>query len=149
MKTFILLITLVFLHGCATPPGQMSDDDYNITRYHVNSDIPIALTSFNDGLRYCGGFNEVHNGIPNCLPPRPDGKVICDMYMAGINEGPSGFVIGRSDFIPAANGTDIELRVISMMANNEQVIKNWKMFIAGETDKVCPPYKGEPEDEFE
>ena len=148
MKYLILLLMITTIHSCATPPGQMSDDDYNITRYHVEADIPVALANFNDGLRYCGGYNEVHNGIPNCLPPRPDGKVVCDMYMAGINEGPSGFVIGRSDFIPSSNGTNIELRVRSMMANNEQVIKNWQMFIAGETEKACPPYKEEPEDEF-
>lgn len=146
MKYNLLFITLVvFLSGCATPPGKLTDSDFIIEKYSIETAVPDAVSSFYEGLRYCGeysggvmGFGVTHHGIPDCAPIKSDGMVVCDLYVGGAYGGRSNLVLGRVDFMPNKNGTSVELRVQSFAANKDNILKSWKYFIANESNKVCP-----------
>lgn len=95
----------VALTGCATPPGQLKDSDFNVRVIELPLHVKDAAANFRDGIRYCGsetGFIAVtHHGIPDCGSERSDGSMTCDMYVAqGFGMGRSQMVLGIVNFKP-------------------------------------------------
>ena len=99
---FPIIILLLFISGCATPPGKLNDSDFIIKKYSIDTTVSNALGYFYEGLRYCGpysggalGLGVTHHGTPECAPIKNNGTVVCDLYTER-----SSFVLGRVDFIP-------------------------------------------------
>ena len=143
MKRFALVLaTASVLSGCATPPGQLRDSDFNIRQ--VSLDIPArdAAANFRDGIRNCGsetGFIAVtHHGIPDCGPERSDGSMTCDLYMSqGFGMGRSEMVLGIVIFKPAGQGSTATLKVQTYAARSQNILNAWEKFAQGKHQDVC------------
>jgi hypothetical protein len=142
---FISLALAGLLAACAnTPPGQMQESDFVLRTVQLASPPPVTLSTFIDGLRYCGPESGgavfvIHHGVPECTPVRPDGSVTCDLYIGSAQGGRSNFVLGRADFTPSQSGSALALRVRASSANREKILSSWESFAKGEARKVCLP----------
>ena len=144
-KIFTITLLLLFLSGCATPPGKLDDSDFVIKKYTINIPIQDAVRNFYSGLRYCGpysggilGLGVTHHGIPECAPTKKNGTVVCDLYVGGADGGRTGVVLGRVNFKPYKTTTSVELRVQSYAAGTDDILNAWKLFIANRAVNVCP-----------
>lgn len=142
MRRFALLLLATALAGCATPPGQLRDSDFNIREVRLPLTAKDAAANFRDGIRYCGsetGFVAVtHHGIPDCGAERSDGSMTCDMYMAqGFGAGRSQMVLGIVSFKPAPGGSTTTLKVQNYAARNHNILNAWEKFTRGEHKEVC------------
>lgn len=137
---------LTILGACATPPGKLVDSDFIAKSVIVPGLVPDAVSTFYEGLRYCGPHSGgvifvIHHGVPDCAPMNPDGSVVCDLYIEGVYGGRSDFVLGRADFKPISGNTPktaVDFRVQSYAANKERILESWELFLRGNADKVCP-----------
>lgn len=137
-----LVAAAVVLTGCATPPGQLQDSDFNIRQ--VNLEIPAkdAAANFRDGIRYCGsqtGFVAVtHHGIPDCGAERSDGSMTCDLYLPqAFGMGRTEAVLGIVNFKPAPQGSTATLKVQTYVAKNQSILDAWEKFTRGKHLEVC------------
>ena len=131
------------LTGCATPPGRLNDSDFIKKTVYINVPPSDALSSFYEGLRYCGptsgGFiTTTQYGVPECLPMGSDGITTCDMFIGGFYGGRSDYVIGRVDFSPKGSGTSVDLRVQTYVANKGKILATWEGLIRNQARTVCP-----------
>lgn len=133
------------LAACAnTPPGQMQDSDFALRTVQLASPPPATLSTFIDGLRYCGPESGgvifvTHHGVPDCTPQRPDGSLTCDLYIGTAQGGRTNYVLGRADFMPSQAGSTLALRVRATAANRETILNSWEAFARGGARQVCPP----------
>ena len=139
MKNLVIAVSVIFLTSCAaTPPGQMKDSDFVIRTMELKSPPSATLTTFIDGMRYCGPISQggMH-GLPECTPARPDGSLTCDIY-APASTGRSNEVIGRVDISPHSTGSKLSLRVIPLyFGQTERTLNSWENFARGHANKVC------------
>ncbi len=146
MKIFHILFLvqgLALLSACATPAGKLKDSDFVSRTIEVQKPVSHTLSSFYEGLRFCGPESGgvvfvTHHGVPECSPMRPDGSAVCDLYMGGGNSGHSSLILGRADFTPTSQGSSITLRVQSYVAGKEKILDAWEKFINGKAKEVCP-----------
>ena len=96
-KLLFALCVAAFASGCATPPGQLRDSDFEIRSVAVAKPIKDVADDFRNGLRYCGSETGLvlvtHHGIADCGQGRSDGSMTCDMYM------PQGMGIDRKSVV--------------------------------------------------
>ncbi len=137
---FTIIFLLLLVSGCVTPPGKLTDSDFIIKKYSIDTTVSDALGYLYEGLRYCGpysggalGFGVTHHGTLECAPIKNNGIVACDLYVER-----SSTVLGRVDFIPNKNGTSVELRVQSYAAGTDDILNAWQKFIANQSNEVCP-----------
>ena len=130
------------LTGCATPPGRLNDSDFVKKTIYVNVPPSDALTSFYEGMRYCGPESGgivfvTHHGVPECMPMRRNGTITCDIYIGAIH-GRANFVLGRADFAPKGSGTSVDLRVQTYVGNKGKILATWEGLIRNQARTVCP-----------
>lgn len=138
----MLIALLTAVTGCATPPGQLTDSDFVIKKYTVETSVTESASNLYEGLRYCGPHsNGTHHGVPECAPTKKDGSVICDLYIGGGYGGRSDLVLGRIDLIPNNTGTTVELRAQTFAANIDDIFNSWMKFIDNNAGEACqkPP----------
>jgi hypothetical protein len=139
----IFLLFIFAVSGCVTHPGNLEESDFVSKSLQLEVPVTYALSTFYDGLRYCGPesggvvFVTLH-GVPECAPIRPDGSAVCDLYVRSAYGGRSNLVLGRADFTPKAGATSVTFRVQSFVGNKERILTAWEMFAKGEAKKVCP-----------
>jgi hypothetical protein len=144
--TYITLAIMVsILSACATPPGKLKDSDFVMRTVNLKQPVSQSVSSFYDGLRYCGPESGglvfvTHHGVPECAPPHPDGSTVCDLYIGRVGAGRSDNVLGRADFSPSETGTTVVLRVQSYVANKEKILDAWEKFSRGQAKEVCPEH---------
>lgn len=130
---------VILLTACAdtTPPGKLKDIDFVSRTVEIQSPVPQAVSTFYEGLRYCGPFSggvfstTFLGGVPTCSPPRSDGTVVCDVIYGS-------YILGRADFTPTSRGTSAVLRVRAEQVGKEFTINAWERFLHGEAKRVCP-----------
>lgn len=137
-----LLLLAISVAGCTTPPGQLKNSDFVLRSVDLQRPVSNVVSDFYQGLRYCGPSSGgiifvTHYGVPECSPSRPDGTVVCDLYVGGAYGGRSNVVLGRADFIPIKEGTRLELRIRNYAANKKTILDAWKQFATGQAHKVC------------
>jgi len=142
MKTVLMAACVVALVGCATPPGKLTDADFNIREVALAMPAKDAAANFRDGIRYCGSETGlvavVHHGIPDCGQERSDGSLTCDMYLpSGMGMGRSELVLGIVSFKPSATGSTATLKVQTYAARNHNVLNAWEKFAQGKHQDVC------------
>lgn len=143
MKVIILALCTAVLTSCATPPGRLTDADFEIRRLQVPMPTKDAAANFRDGLRYCGsetGFGFVtHHGVPDCGPERSDGSLTCDLYLPkGLGMGRSDLVLGIVEFRPTgAAGSAATLKVQTYVAKRQDILNAWEKFVLGKQKEVC------------
>jgi hypothetical protein len=130
------------LLGCVTPPGQLTDADFDSRTLDIQQSVPQSVSSFYDGFRHCGpisgaGLFKVAHGAPECGPPRPDGTAICDIYV-GTSKASTGVILGRADFQPSQSGTLVVLRIQKRMADKQEILGTWEKFVYGQARLACP-----------
>lgn len=137
-----LLLLVLLLTACATPPGKLTDSDFTSRTVTLDTSIPASLDNMHQGFRFCGPesggliFVTLH-GSPVCLPARQDGFVLCDVYV-GSRARPSDFVLGRIELSPTLAGTSAVLRVQTWAHGTDDVLRSWEMFLRGRGKEVCP-----------
>lgn len=143
MKAFSLFATVLFLTGCATPPGKLTDSDFVIRRIEVAQPTRDVAANFRDGLRYCGSETGIgfvtHHGIPDCGPERSNGSLVCDMYVPqGFGAGRSELVLGIVEFKSlASNSTEVILKVQTFVAKKNAILNAWEKFAEGRHKDIC------------
>jgi hypothetical protein len=138
----ICSITVAALAGCATAPGQIQDSEFLSKSIVIDIPVAQALVNFEEGFRQCGFESPgvvfaVHYGEPVCTRMRPDGTVVCDVYIRTL-AGRSPRVHGRVDFTPVSdNSTNAVLRVLSS-ANRLAILDAWERFLRWSPKSTCP-----------
>lgn len=144
-RIFGLFCTSLLLSACATPPGQLKEADFVSRTVKIPVPVPVAVSSFYDGLRYCGPETSglvlvtAYHGIPDCSPARPDGSTTCDLYLANGLGGRSSHVLGRADFAPVPEGTILTLRIQKYIAPRTQQpsFDAWEKMARGAAKEAC------------
>lgn len=144
-KIFTLIFFVVVIISCAkpTPPGQLNESDFVLKKFYVDIPIAQASTQLREGFRYCGPESGglifvTHHGVPDFMPPKKDGSILCDIYAGQVGGGRSGWVLGRIEMKPRNEGTDVALRVQAYVANKDAILNSWEMFLHGRAKEVCP-----------
>ncbi|OPY84604.1 MAG: hypothetical protein A4E65_00249 [Syntrophorhabdus sp. PtaU1.Bin153] len=140
-KCLVIAVLSLLLVSCFTPPGKLKDTDFVSKQVSLNTSVPESVANMLDGFRYCGPESGglifvTHHGTPNCLPPKSDGSVVCDIY-AGSNVS-GGPVLGRVDLSPAPTGTIGVLRIQTWIGNKDKILTSWEMFLRAKAKEVCP-----------
>jgi len=143
MMRLIIIIYAITVASCATPPGKLKESDFLSKEIVLNIPVSKALNQLHQGLRYCGPSSGgvvfvTHHGIAECTAVQEDGSVICDMYGEGTFGGRSDFVLGRIELKPIGIGTSAILRVQTIVAHQENILKSWETFLRGRAKDVCP-----------
>ncbi len=135
MRIFLMLLICITLAACSMMPRQAKDGDF-LTK-HVSANAPVTETYANwqQGLRYCG-FEKY--GFPDCKSPDAKGAVSCDIYPNKESMGKAGMVTGRIQFSGASPGTKAVLRIRKNIANNEEILMAWEIFMSGRAREACP-----------
>jgi hypothetical protein len=135
MKIKISLLFLIFCFGCATPPGKLTDEDFISKKISIKSKVPEALSLFWTGWRYCGsGW-----GVIECSPIKPDGSAVCDIYGPGLLGGRTDWVVGRVDFFPMGDGSEIILKIQAhILFLKEKRLGQWELLILDKAKEACP-----------
>jgi hypothetical protein len=139
----IIAVLAISLAGCATPPGRLTDADFVSKEVSLDVSVSEAATQLREGLRYCGPSSGgvifvTHHGIPDCMPAREDGSILCDLYVGGAYGGRSDVVLGRIELRPVSSGTLAILRVQTYVANKNKIIEAWELLLCGRAKDVCP-----------
>ena len=135
MKALFTLVLIAILAGCAAAPGQPGNADF-LTK-HVSTSMPVteAYANLRQGFRYCG---PVKYGVPDCKSPGKDGAVLCDIYPGDTASGKRNGILGRIQLSPAATGTKAIFRVQTHVANREEILTGWEIFMSGRVREACP-----------
>lgn len=135
----LTLVSCLLISCAATPPGQENDSELRAKNLHVTKSVPAAIDTFRQSLRYCGPYTStglitaLHHGVPVCETSRPDGTVLCDMYVQGNRNHP----MGRVDFMPEEKGTVITFRLRHAFWNYDDIFNAWEKFIQGNPQEIC------------
>ena len=143
LKTIIIAVLAISLAGCETPPGKLTDTDFVLKEVSLDMSVSKAATQLREGLRYCGPSSGgivfvTHHGVPECMPAREDGSILCDLYVGRAYGGRSDWVLGRIDLRPVSSGTLAILRVQTYVANKDKILESWELFLRGRAKDVCP-----------
>jgi hypothetical protein len=143
LKRIIIALLAISIFGCATPPGKFTDADFVSKEVSLDISVSEAATQLREGLRYCGPTSGgvifvTHHGVPDCMPAREDGSILCDLYMGGVYGGRSDWVLGRIELRPVSSGTLAILRVDTYLANDDKIVEAWELFLRGRAKDVCP-----------
>lgn len=141
-KHFAITVVSLLLASCYTPPGKLKDTDFISTEIRLETSVSHSLDNLTNGFRYCGMasgglFSLTRHGVPSCLPTRPDGSVLCDIFL-GLAPPPGDYVLGRIELEPAESGTRAILRLAINSRGDEKTVKSWEMFLRGQEKEVCP-----------
>jgi len=130
-----MLVISIALFGCAGAPRQLKDSDF-LTK-HVSANLPVteAYANLRQGFRYCAPEKY---GFPDCKAPEKDGAVLCDIFPDKTAAGKSNRALGRIQLSPEATGTKAVLRVRKNIANNEDIMTAWEIFMSGRVREACP-----------
>ncbi len=136
------ILVLLLLTSCYTPTGKLKDNDFISKEIALNTSVSASLSNLHQGFRYCGMasgslFSLVRHGTPSCMPARPDGLILCDIFL-GLYSPPNDFVLGRIELRPAGSGTSAILRLAIDGRGNEKTVWSWEMFLRGQEKEVCP-----------
>ncbi len=141
-RDLLACVSLLFLGGCYTPAGQLTDQDFVAQAVVVDRAMPHVQSAFYEGLRTCGPKDRVfltskYYGIAECGPVRPDGVAVCDIYQPGGIHGRLG-VMGRIDFAPlSSDRTSVIIRVRSSYADKASYFSDWEKLARGKVEEVC------------
>jgi hypothetical protein len=142
-RFFLLALALAALTGCMTPPGKLTDADFNIRQVEYELPVKDVAANFRDGIRYCGSESGlilvVPYGIPDCGGERSDGSSSCDLYLdKGMGMGRSQVVLGIVEFKPtSATKTQVRFKVQTFVANQQTILNSWEKFAIGRHKDVC------------
>ena len=105
MKKLLIVMLIVALTGCATPPGKLGDSQFNWSKYSINKPVSEVHYSFVQGFRQCSDVQPVVNSFGN--------RVVIDVYFpGGMFETRSNKVYGQIKLKGSADHTDVEVGVL-------------------------------------
>lgn len=130
-----MLALSIALAGCAAAPRQLKDNDLLTKHVSVNLPVTDAYANLRQGFRYCGIEKY---GFPDCKAPAKDGAVLCDIYPDKTTAGKANRALGRIQLSPETTGTKAVFRVRKNIANNEEILTAWEIFMSGRVREVCP-----------
>jgi hypothetical protein len=138
-KLVMVLIGLALLVGCATPSGKLTDKDFIIKTINVSYKVPDALYSFWSGMKYRGP----DYGIADCSPIKSNGSAICDMYGPQLFGGRSDWVLGRVEFVPTQEGSEIIFKIQTWLPDRriKSLMCSWELFVLDRAKETCPQSK--------
>lgn len=142
-RFFFLALVATVATGCMTPPGKLTEADFNTRQVEFDLPVKDVAANFRDGLRYCGSetgtFLVIHHGIPDCGGERSDGSSTCDLYLdKGLGMGRSNVVLGVVEFKPtSASKSQVRFKVQTFVANQQTILNAWEKFSLGRHKDVC------------
>lgn len=126
MKKVMVLALAVVLGGCATPPGQLDDNNLEWSETTVYKDVSTVVNNYRLGFRQCGrdfGQAEYYTS---------DKKALIDVYVSSLFGGKSNWVMAK---IEAKEITDSETKIRVGMQNrydSQKIRKIWLSWADGD-----------------